>query len=108
MNEVGEPLQLPLLVVSVLPSWAVPEIVGGDWFTGGACGAAPPVSASPATAASRSSAPTAASPSTFRFVRMSFLSSNACFALLLSTSWRSDVTGFGADSQDAYTCPEDP
>ncbi len=79
------PLQLPLLVVSVLPSWAVPEIVGGDWFTGGACGAAPPVSASPATAASRSSAPTAASPSTFMFFRMSFLSSNACFALLLST-----------------------
>ena len=73
MNVVGEPLHVPLLVVSVLPSWAVPEIVGGDWFAGGACGAAPPVSARPATAASRSSAPTAASPSTFSsFACLSF------------------------------------
>ena len=30
VNVVGVPLHVPLLVVSVLPSWAVPEIVGGD------------------------------------------------------------------------------
>ena len=85
-NEVGEPLHVPLLVVSVLPSWAVPEIVGGDWFPGAAWGAAaPPVSARPATAASRSSAPIAASPSSFSFVRMSSPSSDALLTLVLST-----------------------
>ena len=41
MNVVGEPLHVPLLVVSVLPSWAVPEIVGGDWFAGGSLGGGP-------------------------------------------------------------------
>ena len=30
------PPQVPLLVVSVLPSSGVPETLGGDWFTGAA------------------------------------------------------------------------
>ena len=88
MNVVGEPFHVPLLVVSVLPSWAVPEIVGGDWFAGGAWVAAPPVSARPAIAASRSSAPTAASPSTFMFFSMSSLSSDACLALVFPSGDR--------------------
>ena len=35
VNVVGALLHVPLLVVSVLPSWAVPEIVGGDCVTRG-------------------------------------------------------------------------
>ena len=86
VNVVGVLVHVPLLVVSVLPSWAVPEIVGGDVLPGGACGAAaPPVSARPATAASRSSAPIAASPSTFIFIFMPSPSSDGCFGLVLST-----------------------
>ena len=30
------PVQVPLLVVSVLPSSGVPETAGGDWFDGAA------------------------------------------------------------------------
>ena len=49
------PVQVPSLVVSVLPSSGVPETAGGDWFEGAACGAESATSARPATAASTTS-----------------------------------------------------
>ena len=103
VNEVGVPVHVPLLAVRVWPSSAVPEIVGGDWFAGGACDAAPPVSAKPATAASRSRAPTAASPSVFMLRRMFFPSSDGCFRPVLSGRG-TELTRVEWFSQDAYTC----
>ena len=49
------PVQLPSLVVSVLPSSGVPETAGGDWFDGAAWDAESATSARPATAASTTS-----------------------------------------------------
>ena len=49
------PVQVPSLVVSVLPSSGVPETAGGDWFDGAACGAESATSVRPATAASTTS-----------------------------------------------------
>ena len=61
------PVQLPLVVVSVLPSSAVPEMAGGDWFAGAACGAASPISARPAITASTASVPADATQKSFDF-----------------------------------------
>ena len=47
------------------PPGLCPRSPGGDWFTGAACGAAPPISARPATAASTTSVPTSADQNSF-------------------------------------------
>ena len=54
------PVQVPSLVVSVLPSSGVPETAGGDWFEGAACGADSATYARAATAASTTSVPASA------------------------------------------------
>src|ERR687895_1944195 len=64
---VGCPVHRPSFAVSVLPSWGVPEIVGGDSFLGGAWATAAPLSATAATAASTTTAVPTASASTFLF-----------------------------------------
>ena len=64
------PVQLPLLVVSVFPSSGVPEMTGGDWLPGAACGAASPISARPATTAATTSVPSSADQNNFEVRRM--------------------------------------
>src|SRR4029078_8967461 len=60
-NVIGAvPVQLPLVVVSVLPPSGVPETVGVDCFEGAACGAESATSAKAATAASTTSVPASA------------------------------------------------
>src|SRR5262245_40030417 len=49
-NEVGEPLQVPVLALSTWPSCAVPDTTGGDTFAGGAAGTTTPVAADTALA----------------------------------------------------------
>jgi hypothetical protein len=74
-NVVGCPVHRPSFAVSVLPSWGVPEIVGGDSFVGGAWATAAPWSATAATAASTTTAVPAASASIllFRFIVTPFV-----------------------------------
>ena len=76
------PVQLPLVVVSVLPSSVVPEMTGGDWFAGAACDAASPISARPAITASTTSVPASAA-QVLQVVRISSVA-DGCIRPVLS------------------------
>ena len=96
------PVQVPVVPVSAWPCWAVPEIVGGAVFLGGAGAAASLTSARPAIAARTSSTPTGASNRSL-FVRLivRFLPRKDV-VFVLSPEARARENPFSAVSQDAY------